>query len=318
MKRNAAISTACHGLAASLVVASLFGTAAAQTPEQTRTVKQDPGKIVYWVLPGPRKLDPAAFGTPDDPKALLMPRIKEAREGQYPPTVPDLLMKVPFLVGLPMKARTTASDGSWVLQAPNPFSDKARIVSGSFNAELEDYVDEDQPGPPDETPDKASMTAEFKDPAGNEYRVELAMVVQPPLPGYETQGGVMIDSEHHGSTGTGSPLMPEVKTYAAFWGVGMISVNGKPAGKRMIHLMTTEPVRDRDYHLVFQDQLPLAPEERQFRDQDHHTHLVVLPIEPRPNGPVFAPAPTAFKLPNGMMQPFMHIMFEQDEIVGED
>ncbi len=304
--------------AAALAIAAAFGAAGAaiaQSPEKTRIVKQAPGKIVYWVLPGPRKLDPSVFGTPAHPQMLLAPKIEQARQGHYPPTIPDLLEHVPFLVGLPLSARTKTADGGWVLETPNPFSDRARIVSGSFDAEFDDYVEKDQKGPPADTPDKAKMTAEFKDPAGNMYRVVLAEVIQPPLPGYETQGGVMIDSVHHGATGTGSPLMPEVKTYAAFWGVGTISINGKPVGKRMIHLMTTEPVRDRNYHLVFQKDLPLKPEDREFPGQLHHTHLMVLPIEPAPKGPRYAPVPTAFKLPNGKMQPFMHVMFEQDEIV---
>jgi len=30
---------------------------------------------------------------------------------------------------------------------------------------------------------------------------------------------------------------------------------------------------------------------------------------------VFDPAPTAYKLPNGKTQPFIHAMFEQDTIV---
>ncbi len=307
-----------RGLAALFAAAIVFGaagSAAAQSHAKTRIVKQPPGKIVYWVLPGPRKLDPAVFGTPEHPRMLLKPKLEEARNGHYPPTIPDLLKHVPFLVGLPLAARTKTPDGGWVLETPNPFSDRARIVSGSFEAEFDDHVDKDQPGPPANTPDKATLTAEFKDPAGNAYRVVLDEVIQPPLPGYETQGGVMIDSVHHGATGTGSPLMPEVKTYAALWGVGTISVNGKVVGKRMIHVMTTEPVRDRNYHLVFQKDLPLKPGEREFPGQMHHTHLMVMPIEPGPKGPIYAPVPTAFKLPNGKMQPFMHIMFEQDEIV---
>ena len=282
----------------------------------SRTVKQDSGKITYWVLPGPRKLDPAVFGTPNEPKMLLKPKIKAAKQGPYPPNVPGLLKDLPFLAGLPMKARAEAPDGGWILKQPNPFSDKARIVSGSFEARLEDRVASDQPGPPGKTPDSAEMTAQFTDPVGNDYRVELDHVVQPPLPGYDTEGGVMIDSVHHGATGTGTPLMPKVDTHAAFWGIGKIFVNGEPKGMRVTHMMTTEVVRDSEYRLVLQDELPLDSEERQIADQAHHTHLMVLPIKPVPRkGPTFAPVQTAFELPNSKNQPFMHIMYEQDEIV---
>lgn len=303
---------------ASLAGAVIFSShAMAQDASQTRMVRQEPGGVVYWVLPGPRRLDPAVFGTPGNPDALLAPKIREAQQGPYPPSVPQLLMDLPILVGLPVEARTETSDGDWVFEQPNPFSNQGRIVSGSFSAEFNDVVATDQSGAPGETPDSAAMTADFEDPAGNSYRVVLDHVVQPPLPGYETEGGVMIDSVHHGTTGTGTPLMPEVGTEAAFWSISEIFVNGESRGMRVAHLMTTEVVRDSDYQLVFQDDLPLAPGERQIADQAHHTHLMVLPIEPGPMGPTFAPVPTAFELPNGMNQPFMHIMYEQDEIVDE-
>lgn len=294
---------------------ALCGAAAAQQPQRIRIVKQDPGGIVYWVLPGPRDLDPAVFGTHEDPRMLLAPKIEAARQGPYPPSVAQLLTDLPFLVGLPLQVRDEGPDGGQVLQSPNPFSDRARIVSGSFEAEFRDFVSEDQPGAPGETPDSASMTAEFEDPAGNAYRVVLDHIVQPPFPGYETEGGVMIDSVHHGATGTGTPLMPAVETHAALWSIAEIFVNGESRGMRVAHLMTTEIVRDSDYRLVFGDELPLAPEDRQIAEQAHHTHLMVLPIEPGPRGPAFAPVPTALELPNGTAQPFMHIMFEQDEIV---
>lgn len=45
-----------------------------QLPPETGTnvkVKQDPGKVFYWVLPGERRLSPSVFGTPDDPHLVL-------------------------------------------------------------------------------------------------------------------------------------------------------------------------------------------------------------------------------------------------------
>ncbi|MGJ3243403.1 MAG: hypothetical protein ACFE0O_10690 [Opitutales bacterium] len=289
-------------------------------PEK-RTVFQEPGKITYWVLPGPRKLDPAVFGTPGDPNKAtrLKPRIKQARQqvkaDRMPPSIPQLLKDLPILVGVPMKARSTTPEGDWVLKMPNPFGNEARIIEGQFTATFTDVVDHDTPGKPGQTPDSATMEATFKDPAGNAYRAVLDHVVMPPLPGYETDGGVLLDGTHHGDTGTGSPLMPEVETIAAFWGVGKLFVNGEPTGDmHMMHLMTTEVVRDRDYHLVFEKDLPLPPEERQIQDQTHHTHLVILPVTPRQGGPVFNPLPTAFELPNGKKQPFIHVMFEEDTV----
>jgi len=291
-----------------------------QTVQQL-TVKQDPNKIVYWVLPGPRRLSKKVFGTPDHPKMLAMDKIKAAEKmvaaKKMPPSVPELLKKLPILVGVPMMARKQDKHGNWIFAKPSLFSDKAMIVSGSFTAHYTDVVKKDPPGPPGKTPDKATMEAKFTDPAGNKYRVVLDHVVKPPFPGYETQGGVMLNGRHHGSTGTGSPLMPEVKTYAAFWGVGDVYINGKLAQPhRVMHMMTTEVVRDKDYKLALDEDLPLSPSQRHIKTQKTHTHLVVLPIMPvKGKGPTFKPLQTAFKLPNGMYQPFLHIMYEQDTIV---
>lgn len=293
--------------------------AAGATDETPVEVKQEPNQVVYWVLPGPRELDPAVFGTPENPKMTLKPVLEKAQalvdQGKAPPSVPGLLKDLPILVGVPMKARETDEQGNWVLKKPNPFSDKAKIVSGSFEATYRDLANADSPGPPGKTDDSAAMEARFTDPKGNEYRAVLDHVVKPPFPGYQTDGGVMIDGTHHGDTGTGSPLMPEVDTKAAFWGVGELYINGELAEtKRVMHMMTTEVVRTRDYELVFEKDLPLPPEERQIADQSHHTHLVVLPVQAGPEGPFFKPLETAFTLPNGKPQPFIHVMFEQDAI----
>lgn len=292
-----------------------------QEPLQQVTVKQDAGKIVYWVLPGPRRLSKKVFGTPEHPKMLVKEKIAAAEKAvvahKMPPSVPQLLKDLPILVGVPMMARQLDKDGNWIIKKPMLFSDKARIISGSFTAHYTDMVKKDPPGPPPKTPDKASMEAKFTDPAGNHYRVVLDHVVKPPFPGYETEGGVMIDSRHHGATGTGSPPMLEVKTYAAFWGVGDVYINWKLAQPhRVMHMMTTEVVRDKDYKLALDEDLPLSPEQRHIKTQMTHTHLVVLPITPvKGQGPIFKPLKTAFILPNGMPQPFLHIMFEQDQII---
>ncbi|WP_018719140.1 hypothetical protein [Arhodomonas aquaeolei] len=285
-----------------------------------RRVEQPRGKVVYWVMPGPRQLSPDVFGTPNAPKMTLAPKLKAAKQavaaGQMPPAVPETLKKLPILVAAPLKARNRHSDGSWWIDAPTPFGDDGRIVQGSFTAHYKDRVAQDPPGTPPSTPDTASMTAEFSDPQGHNYRVVLKKVLKPPFPGYRTQGGVMIESYHHGLTGTGSPLMPKVKTHAAFWGMGDVYIDDKLADKNVVmHMMTTEVVRDRNYHLPLNNEMPLAPDQRLIKGQATHTHLIVLPLKVvHGKGPVFQPLKTAFKLPNGKTQPFMHIMFEQDNV----
>lgn len=285
-----------------------------------RSVGQPPGKVVYWVLPGPRELSPDVFGTPEHPKDTCKAKFEAAEQAveahRMPPAVPDTLHKLPILVCVPRKARSEPADGTWWMDKPTPFSDHGRIISGSFTAHYWDYVTKNPPGPPGKTPDKAQMGAKFTDPQGHHYRVVLKHIVKPPFPGYQTQGGVMIDSYHHGLTGTGSPLMPKVKTYAAFWGEGDVYIDEQLEDQNVVmHMMTTEVVRDRNYHLALNDEMPLPPDRWFVKGQSHHTHLIVLPLEVvSGQGPVFKPLKTAFKLPNGVLQPFIHIMFEQDEV----
>lgn len=285
-----------------------------------REVKQEPGKVVYWVLPGPRRLSEDVFGTPDHPKMLLKPRLEAAEKAvaahKAPPALPDTLKKLPILVGVPLKARSKHDDGTWWLDQPTPFGDKGRIVQGSFTAHFYDRVTENPSGPPPETPDSATTEARFTDPQGHHYRVALKKVLKAPFPGYHVQGGVMIDSYHHGPTGTGTPLMPKVRTYAAWWGMGDVYIDGKRADKNMVmHMMTTEVVRDRDYRLALNSDMPLPPDRRIVKDQKTHTHLIVLPVQVDHNrGPVFQPLITGFKPPNGKKQPFLHIMYEQDDV----
>ncbi|XOZ32492.1 hypothetical protein ACMDCT_09760 [Halomonadaceae bacterium KBTZ08] len=284
-------------------------------PLSEKRVMQEEGKVTYWVLPGPRKLDSETFGTPENPRMRLKPKIQAAKATKGPKTVPDLLKKVPAMVAAPEKGRTVKPNGDYVFAQPTPFSDKARIIQGHFEATFTDMVKTDPPGKPGNTPDTAEFSAEFSDPQGNQYRVVLDHVVKPPFPGYETEGGVMLDSVHHGTTGTGSPLMPKVDTVAALWGVGELHINGEMVDDhRVMHLMTSEVVRNKDYELVHTEDLPLAPEERHISGQAHHTHLMMPPIKGTKKGPVFSPVPSAFQLPNGKKQPFIHVMFEQDQV----
>lgn len=276
-------------------------------------VEQPAGRVVYWVLPGPRRIDPAVFGTPEQP---AMTGEEALAQAQGP--VKELLQKLPILVGLPLKLRATTPDGSQYSQTtiPTPFGDGGRIVSGRLAVTYLDRQPGDIPGEPAATRDEAKLELEFTDPAGHRYEVKLLHVVMPPIPGYETGGGVLLDGFHHGKTGTGSPLMPQVYTYGAFWGIADLLIDGKVADRhKMTHCMTTNTVRDENYRLVFETEEPLPPE-KTIAGQIHHTHCIVLPVTVTPQGPKFEPVHTAFELPNGEKQPFIHIMFEQDEITG--
>jgi uncharacterized cupredoxin-like copper-binding protein len=274
-------------------------------------VEQPPGKVVYWVLPGPRRVDPAVFGTPQNPTMTGEGQVQRAKG-----PVKALLQQLPILVGLPLPLRATTPDGTRYTQTtiPTPFGDRGRIVNGRLAVTYIDRQPTDTSGDPMATEDEARLELAFTDPAGHRYEVKLLRVFMPPLPGYETDGGVLLDGFHHGRTGTGSPLMPKVYTYGAFWGIADLVIDGQVADRRKVtHCMTTNAVRDQNYRLAIEEELPLSPE-RTIAGQIHHTHCIVLPVTVTPQGPKYAPVKTAFTLPNGEKQPFIHIMFEQDQI----
>jgi len=270
------------------------------------TVKQEAGKTVYWVLPGQRELSESVFGTMKSPQMTAKPEIKKAKG-----PVKALLKDLPILVGVPEEGRIM-SEGTQYTKQPTPFSNKGKVVSGQFDVTYYDTQQTDKRGG---AGDEVDAKLQFTDPAGNNYAIHVLKVIQPPIPGYETGGGVITDASHHGTTGTGTPLMPEVYTYGAFWAVGNLSVNGEVVDKKkVVHAMTTETVRDKNYHLVHQDDLPLE-KKNTIAGQQHHTHLVVLPVNVTKQGPKYEPVNTAFELSNGKTQPFIHMMYEQDEIV---
>ncbi len=271
-------------------------------------VTQKEGKVTYWVLPGPRELGDR-FGTKENPK------LTAALPEKAPEPVKKLVDKFPGLIGVPEKGRTY-KDGTTFTKKPGPFGDKGVPVKSS-TLDLT-YIDrqskDNNQAPPIKTADEVEADITFTDPKGNNYRIEPMLVIQPPLPGYKTQGGVMTDDTHHGTTGTGSPLMPEVYTWGAFWAVGNVMINGEVADKKKVmHCMTTETVRDKNYELAMQSELPLAKEDT-IAGQMHHTHCIVLPVTLTPKGPKFEPVKTAFELPNGKKQPFIHIMYENDTL----
>jgi len=317
--------------------ASQTGLQGERREPQTVTVKQDPGKLVYWVKPGPRvNLSKEVFGTPDNPRRHNVQKyIQQTELGP----VKQLLRDIPMLVAAPEKARKVNDSGTQytAFAMPGPFSNNAEPLpmeegrNGHFEARMVNKVEVDQPGSPFTTTDKLDFETEFHDPDGNRYRIEMKKLVQPPIPGYDTGGGVVMDTQLHGTTGTGTPLMPREYTHGAFWGFGTLYVNGEKRGTWMTHLMTTQTVRKSDYSLAIDEELPLGEDARPVPSQPHHTHLIMMPVEPYkpmpmlgpllglgPTAPRHAPVETAYELPNGKKQPFIHVMFEQDTITEAD
>lgn len=268
-------------------------------------VKQDAGRLVYWVLPGKRRLSKKVFGTPDNPKSLVKPVIEKAKK----PAVKQLLQKFPILVGVPLKKRAVKDGEFTTTTFPTPFSDSGRVIDGEFDIT---YVDRQQKDtkPPTKTKDELQVDRlRFTGPKQNNYEIEFKTMFQPPIPGYKTDGGIFTDAFHHGLTGTGSPLMPKVYTYGASYSLGNVIVNGEVTDKRkVIHFMTTQTVRDNQYRLVTDEELPLKPQNT-IAGQVHHTHLIIQPVTITKQGkPKFEPLQIPPK------QPFIHVMFEEDTI----
>jgi hypothetical protein len=273
---------------------------------------QERGNTSHWVLPGRRQLSEYVFGTPENPQMTGQHWVDYA-EGP----VKELLQEQTFQVGLPVEQRQTNEDGSefTIADILTGYSDSARETEGELDITYKDYQPFDTPGEPGDTLDTAEVTAQFNDPAGNEYEVILDHIIKPPFPPWETGGGVVTGTWLHGVTGTGTPLMPRMFNYAALWGVGALRVNGEVAEKgRVIHFMTSENVRKADsYGLALDEEIPLSEDER-YLGHPHHTHLFLPPIKATPEGPQASPVPTEFELPNGENQPFIHYMWDEDTI----
>jgi len=202
-------------------------------------------------------------------------------------------------MGVPLEMRLTTEDGSayTTTAGPTPFPDKAAPISGNFVLGVVDSTLIDGPGSQDE----AELTANFSGPDGKQYVVKLIKVI-PKGPVHPFSGGVATNIIQHGGTGIGTRMMPQVYAYVAFWGVAELSVDGEVvASNRLVHGMITDDVRNENYELVWSD--AVDPSGTQL-------HLILPPMEVTPNGPQPSPLPTGFILPNGVEQPFLHIMFE--------
>lgn len=279
------------------------------------TVTQQQGNAVNWVLPGRREISEFVFGTPENPQTTGQHWINVA-EGP----VKKLLEEHPDQVGLPVEQRQTneAGDSYTVTKSVGPYSDSAEQTSGRLDLTYHDRRHYDRPGDPTDTPDEVDLDVAFTDPDDNQYTIEIGQVFQPPIPPWETGGGVVTNTWLHGVTGTGTPLMPRMYTYGALWAVGNVVVEGEVVNEnQVIHFMTTEMIRKTDYALALDEELPLS-EDESYLGRRHQTHLMIPPFGVTGEGPATAPVETAFELPNGETQPFVHVMWDEQTIEGAE
>ncbi|ETW93793.1 MAG: hypothetical protein ETSY1_37665 [Candidatus Entotheonella factor] len=238
---------------------------------------------VRWILPGPRRLDPLVFGTPESPLGFE----------------PD--------VGVPLAARLTNEVGTAFTTTanPTPFSNAFALIRGSYDLTAIDVTLGDHPS----SQDAVAFNAIFTSPDGQHtYDVRVNRVLPVGLL-HSVFGGVGVNMIHHGRTGIGTKLQPTTPTYVAFWGIGTLTVDGQvPASgtDRLVHGMITCNVRNANYELVFDVDVDCT---------QIHTHLMLPPLQilfTANDGyeEIASPVPTGFILPNGITQPFLHIMFE--------
>lgn len=307
----------------------------------TVEAKQSAGKRTHWILPGTRRLDPKLFGTPVDGGStpqLGMDAIRHriwalkqaGNDGPAgllagDPVEGESFGPFPVPVGWPEGLRGTNSDGTRYTRTtkPLPFSDRAvgsddeeTNVDGEF--ELTYFDRQGFEGEGDEE-DAIELDVWFKDPAGNRYEIDIEHLEY--HDGVHPHGrGVMTGAYLHGTTGIGTPLMPTVYTFGSFWGVGNVSINGEEPEPqntgRLVHFMTTQNVRMSDYTLAIDGELPLGVDGNPTAhlDRPTHTHGILPPVRMTAEGPRRVPLKSAFELPNGMKQPFVHFMWDEDVV----
>lgn len=225
-----------------------------------------------------RGLDPAIFGTPDNPLGFE----------------PD--------VGVPLDQRLTNGAGTeyTTTAGPTPFSDVWAPIEGDAGVKVVDRT----AVAGSTTADEIDAEFEFTSPDGqHSYRVVVERAL-PQIPDHENLGGVGLNVVQHGRTGIGTKLEPQAIANITFWGVAALYRDGElMADDRFVHFMVTERVRDPqgDYSLGF--------DENVIHDEVHG-HLILPPVAVTPDGPVPSSVETGFELPNGSDQPFIHVMFE--------
>ena len=234
---------------------------------------------VHVALPAHRKLDAHVFGTPRRPRAFA---------------------GTPLIEGLPLAMRGTKGDHYTKASRLSPFGNKFMVMRhGRLKVDLVDATATDGAT----TKDRVHFRASWQDKAGNTYAVRCCTKLVHQGLEWPTFGGVVTNDLMHGSSRVGTPLMPTLFDYAAFWGMGKVLKNGKVIdAPRLVHMMLTELVRGPAYRLDTDGQV--TPTRLQV-------HLMVMPFMPNKQDHAFKPSPvkTGFTLPNGQTLPFWHVMF---------
>jgi hypothetical protein len=325
-------------------IAGLLGTgSAAATAERLSNAKranqqvavrtrQSAGNSVHWILPGPRRIDPHVFGTPEaGPSSPQRGDDHIAHKiwyyQQHRPGVVGLLAgdgthdPLPLPVGLPNGARKTNATGTRYTETaiPVPFSDKtvgsdaAPALDGAIDLT---YIDRSGFEGHGSGGDEVDLEVWLTDPSGTRYEFDIHHLET--HDGAHLHGrGVMTGVYMHGTVPIGTPLMPTQYAFGSFWAVGDLLVDGEVTDERnrdrVIHVMTTQNVRTADYELAIDEELPLGEHGNPdpYLGSEAVTHVFLPPIKQTDDGPRKVGLQTGFELPNGTPQPFLHVMFDE-------
>lgn len=291
-------------------------------------------KEVNWILPARRRLSLEVFGTSKKPERtgfrVTQNTKKLARRGVVSSSISEVLQQFPYLVGVPEDGRVVENK-QLMTKGFTPFGNRVESLpsdqSNLLKITYRDYQLSDRRETTVKTRDQIRMECIVHDPEGNRYKISIQQIYMPPFPGYKTRGGVMIDSYHHGTTGTGSPLFPEVYTYGAVWGIGRVHMAGEDemrvSSNRLIHVMTTEVARDQNQRLVLNEAMPLSKKQRGTKGKKpHQTHVLVYPIRISPDSPKkmkYSPLNTLNQVGKGKEkngQSFIHVSFVNETILS--
>lgn len=250
------------------------------------TIRQNSGGV-FVGLPDNRELDERVLGTPERPLAFA---------------------GTPGMTGVPPAFREAENGKYTKLKRKTPFGDKHIVLpNGTMTLEGVDATATDAA----KSEDEVRFSASWEDKEGNTYEVRCCAMVAAHGVEFPTFGGVVTNHLMHGFSGVGTPLMPTMFTYAAFWGMGEVLKNGETVDKpRLVHGMLTEYARTEGYKLA---------SDAEVTPTRLHFHLMVAPFMPVQGEGTFKHenVKTGFTLPNGMELPFWHVMFENLEIEAQ-
>jgi hypothetical protein len=130
------------------------------------------------------------------------------------------------------------SSGDVKLETGAYYGDRFEPASGQITIDATDVGDRVTPLPPH---DRLSIAATIQASAGTITVSATDPMIEDPMGRWTTWWGVGIDVDHHGQSGIGTNLLPNIHSAVAAFGMGKVSVDDQVvADGVMVHIMTAE------------------------------------------------------------------------------